>query len=112
MKLILYKRKSTFNTTQTQTKIEDFNFFKTNYDIYFNLTYSLNNEENIKKWNKSYFIKSIFGKWKYNKNEFNEDKQIDISDIDFNINELSNNNNDLINDFKFEKQKFFVYSFE
>ena len=88
------KEKSIFNTTQTQTKIEDFIFIlKKNYEINFNITYSLNNEENNKKEINQISLNPFFENENINEKEFNEDKQINISDIDFNNNELSNNNN-------------------
>ena len=101
----LKAEKSTFNSTQTPTKLEDFNFtfqsfIKKNYEQDTNNSNHISDANNIIEVNQ-FSINTLL---ENNENEYvnlmNEDKEINISDIDCNINELNNddNNNKIIID--------------
>ena len=101
----LKAEKSTFNSTQTPTKLEDFNFtfqsfIKKNYEQDTNNSNHISDANNIIEVNQ-FSINTLL---ENNENEYvnlmNEDKEINISDIDCNINELNNddNNNKIIFD--------------
>ena len=92
----LKAEKSTFNSTQTPTKIEDFNY---NFQSYIKKNYEESNNNNINDVNNIIEVNQfsinpfLENTEKENENLINEDKEINISDIDCNINEENNDNN-------------------
>ena len=92
----LKAEKSTFNSTQTPTKIEDFGY---NFQSYIKKNYEESNNNNINDVNNIIEVNQfsinpfLENTEKENENLINEDKEINISDIDCNINEENNDNN-------------------